>query len=1825
MAELQRNFLQGIMNKDLDPHFLPDGQYRDALNIIVADSDGTFSTVDGEHNGVAQNYLGNIQMNESIGLGNSAICIGAISNPAANTIYWFVTSDSYDAIYEYNEQQNTTTAVLKSSKDAGNVLNFNALYRITGVNYINGLLFWTDNYNPPRKINIERSKNYPINQYGESVFTEDDISVILRPPIASPALSFPVVDDTLPNNLENKFLYFAYRYKYLDDEYSSLSPFSPVAFFPKPFAYDYGVSENISMVNSKSAVDLEYYTGGHNVKEIQLVFMDTQSTNTYVIDNINKQANNFADNVKKKFRFQNNKVYTILPQDQVNRLFDNVPLKAQSQDLIGSRLIYGNYTQFFNLVDFNGIDIKPKFSITFTGTKITDNLPHATFKSNRDYEVGIVYLDEYGRSTTVIVPTENTNTVYIPADRANYANDIMVTIDKNYTPPAFATYYRFVLKQNKQEYYNVFPLTYYSDGQFKWFLINQADVDKVTVGSYLYLKNSTNGNLNTQFKILDVVSKSANFLNNSKSQPAGVYFKVKIEDVILPKTYNYKFTNIGYSAPNTPTPPMIDSFSVAEKAIFYGIGDGTKMTTSNSNIYTGVNDIRFKIEISATNKFKYYAFLLGTSYTYVNELTITAGINQTLSYTYGGNTYSCTILFSDATGYTLRDYWIINCRSNGGKNIFGGPAITTGLLSRIPPFGWATGTNWNVNNAWDSDRPIEAGATLSFKTKEPNNGNNDVSNTFVSTKRYVNIEEWFIEDGAYNLWVQYEGALSVGAKNICFRRVGSFQKTSADYYDANLGGSISDTTLSYPVFMLIYGYIPPNTANIVLDMEVTFDFQESLAPVLFETVPTDTNQDIYYELTNTYPIVNGNHYTNSINQSLGLTDGVAYLKKQDSTSYPNYDFNAFAWSNGVESFRIRDDWNAAKMEFSPRANSTIEGYAQQTLVQALTYSGVYQQTTAINRLNEFNLSLGNFKYLDRFFGSIEKLHARDTDLIVFQENKVSKVLYGKNLISDSVGGGTIASIPEVLGTQIAYVGEYGISKNPESFATWGNNMYFTDARRGAVLQLSEAGLFEISSNGMKNWFKGGDIDPITGSYQPHLDVNTLKIGMMDPYFEHYVVYLDNTSNSPECEISVSSTSVGIGGDENNNQPIFNIISNSQWFVSLPDNDWITITPTQGNGNAQISATTTAYVGNRSIVATVSGCNTTINVTINQASNFWYKLRNCSTNEIKFSISYDSNLFSVNNRVVSGISTYVVTDTLIVDPGGSQIQISSTGENGCPVIPPTEEWYYLIDCSTGETDTTALYPIGTFSNNQRVTSGLNTFRVSGSTTTDPGGLQIYVDGTNLTGCPAPVPTREWYSLINCQTGTTSYSISYPIGTYEYLDRVTAAGNTYTVYQTLTTQPSGTLLTLTSTGLTGCPETSTVVYYSLIGTGEPASLRWYKLTECQTGTIKYSVGYPSTTIYPLNQRVITNDTGNPCVVSEIFTVNPGGSQVSFYATPYTGCPSLPTNEWYKISDCSTGDIYYSSDYPQGTCDVNYQVSTELGFTGVVLEVLHTMPTSPMIAVGFNGNYGCPPQVWYRLQNCTTSAFANSVAFNSGFYNVGDRVSSTGSFYVVTDILTNNQGGTLINITPTGFTGCPGPSPTQEWYSLVNCTTSETKNSSSYSIGTYHVNDRVTSGANTYRIASILSTDPGGTQILIDPTGLTGCPSAPTIQEWYSLVNCVTGASYNSIAYAQDTYNVNDRVTSGSNTYKVTAVLNANPGGSLLTLTSTGLTGCPYEWYQLYICDTGQTKYSLPYTVGSFVVNERVLTDADVYGIVTNILTSEPLSNKIGIGYTGFFNCP
>jgi len=129
MATLTRGFFKGKMNKDVDDRLLPDGEYRDALNVEVGTSSGS-------NLGLAQNILGNTLSSDLEDLVDgaditNARCIGAISVPQEKKIYWIITSDSTDGIYEYDIATSTATRVCQSDKNGNNALNFSVDNLIT--------------------------------------------------------------------------------------------------------------------------------------------------------------------------------------------------------------------------------------------------------------------------------------------------------------------------------------------------------------------------------------------------------------------------------------------------------------------------------------------------------------------------------------------------------------------------------------------------------------------------------------------------------------------------------------------------------------------------------------------------------------------------------------------------------------------------------------------------------------------------------------------------------------------------------------------------------------------------------------------------------------------------------------------------------------------------------------------------------------------------------------------------------------------------------------------------------------------------------------------------------------------------------------------------------------------------------------------------------------------------------------------------------------------------------------------------------------------------------------------------------------------------------------------------------------------------------------------------------------------------------------------------------------------------------------------------------------------------------------------------------------
>tara|TARA_R110002020_G_scaffold194731_4_gene395598 strand:+ start:2583 stop:6860 length:4278 start_codon:yes stop_codon:yes gene_type:complete len=230
------------------------------------------------------------------------------------------------------------------------------------------------------------------------------------------------------------------------------------------------------------------------------------------------------------------------------------------------------------------------------------------------------------------------------------------------------------------------------------------------------------------------------------------------------------------------------------------------------------------------------------------------------------------------------------------------------------------------------------------------------------------------------------------------------------------------------------------------------------------------------------------------------TDGVTDTLNLDISNYHNSTFvvnwhNCYSFGNGVESNRIRDAFNKPFIKSGVTVSTVFEDYKQEHLKNGLIYSGLYNSISNTNNLNQFIQAEKITKNINPTYGSIQKLHTRDTDLITLCEDKIIKILANKDAVYNADGNPQLTANENVLGQAVPFIGEYGISKNPESFASESYRTYFTDKARGAVLRLSKDGLTAISDHGMKNWFRdnlklGGDL---IGSYDDKKDEYNLTI------------------------------------------------------------------------------------------------------------------------------------------------------------------------------------------------------------------------------------------------------------------------------------------------------------------------------------------------------------------------------------------------------------------------------------------------------------------------------------------------------------------------------------------------------------------------------------------------------------------------------------------------------------------------------------------------------------------------------------------------------------
>jgi hypothetical protein len=556
--EIKNTFLKSKMNKDLDDRILPNGEYRDALNISVGRSEDNDV-------GALENIIGN-DLVSGTDIGSGLTIIGIYGNNSEDTMYVFLTdyedlnpssptnapADSKHYIYSYNAASQTYTRLVQ-----GNFLNFSTTNKIVGINIVEGLLFWTDNRNQPRKINVNLARTFEpgglATIQGDYYTKEHQISVakynpyqaiqlytrvdltVLAPdaPIPATTTSFRVAEDRFaelskfigatvicnetnpttsgseyvtvtdvsfqfspttgayttvtvstamttptvgqfvslikssmsnessdptwpgdPDFLEDKFVRFSYRFKFEDNEYSIMAPFTQIAYIPKQKGFFLNGDEDSAyqstivdfMENLVQNIGLviplptsaNKIVSDYKISEIDILFRESDAIAVKVLASVDAgtvSGQSGLDNYY-TYEYQSRKPYRTLPEAQTVRVYDKVPVRALTQELAGNRIIYGNFRDKHTPPSNINYNCKIGFKSDTGAFNNWIEYPNHSVKRNRNYQVGFVLSDKFGRQSPVLLSSVDAgvekngvfyagSTIYAPYDAESTDTNVL--------------------------------------------------------------------------------------------------------------------------------------------------------------------------------------------------------------------------------------------------------------------------------------------------------------------------------------------------------------------------------------------------------------------------------------------------------------------------------------------------------------------------------------------------------------------------------------------------------------------------------------------------------------------------------------------------------------------------------------------------------------------------------------------------------------------------------------------------------------------------------------------------------------------------------------------------------------------------------------------------------------------------------------------------------------------------------------------------------------------------------------------------------------------------------------------------------------------------------------------------------------------------------------------------------------------------------------------------------------------------------------------------------------------------------------------------------
>lgn len=381
------------VNPDVDDRVIKPNEARMAVNLRFG-----ASTEDTNLSGGTL-ILGNKQLPYVFPAGTNKV-VGVYADlESRNVFFAMYNSEGNHGLYRING----TTDVIEPVA-SGSWLNFQGgdeyNVSITGVD---GKLYWTDNIEQPKMINVEKGIRTQLNPTGPDTYPipaeEWYYTQIKRPP--GQALEVTPQPERIPeevsltksNRAANAVGFqYSYYYVYDNNEESRLAPYSVNTFG----------NLNITLTIPQT----EFTTYGSNKSLIKAIVLVVRNGNDGVWKEIRYAVN---DGTTRSFIFQNILAASksTVSTDITDARYDSVPLVSATNEIAQNKINHANYLidyRSVNQVKFDCSILRARFAqsnLADIGIDINIDTLTKSFCPWGRYSVGVEFVDKYGRTAPV--------------------------------------------------------------------------------------------------------------------------------------------------------------------------------------------------------------------------------------------------------------------------------------------------------------------------------------------------------------------------------------------------------------------------------------------------------------------------------------------------------------------------------------------------------------------------------------------------------------------------------------------------------------------------------------------------------------------------------------------------------------------------------------------------------------------------------------------------------------------------------------------------------------------------------------------------------------------------------------------------------------------------------------------------------------------------------------------------------------------------------------------------------------------------------------------------------------------------------------------------------------------------------------------------------------------------------------------------------------------------------------------------------------------------------------------------------------------------------